>query len=91
MTDSTPALTERLLEALAEAGLGHEAVADDERPRDAELPQVLARLGRGAGAEDDASAGERDGRGGAVRPGGPASLTWCALTATATRRGREAR
>ena len=51
---------ERRLEALAETRPGHERVADDERPRDAEPAQVLSGLVRRPGAEDDARARERD-------------------------------
>ena len=47
---------ERRLEALAETRPGHERVADDERPGDAEPAQVLAGLVRRPGAEDDARA-----------------------------------
>ena len=63
------------------APTAHEGVADDERPRDAELRQVLARLVRRAGAEHDARRVEAErGRGPAhVRP---------ALVLGATRRRR---
>ena len=54
---------ERRLEALPEPGFGHEPVADEKRPRDPEAASVLARLGRGPCAEDDACAVERDDRG----------------------------
>ena len=46
---------ERRLEALSEPGFGHEPVADDERPRDSEAASMLAGLGRGPCAEDDAA------------------------------------
>ena len=72
---------ERLLDALAEAGLGHEAVTDDEGPRHPELPEVLARLGRGTRAEDDARGVERDDRGVGVAHG---RLTSGSGTAAAT-------
>ena len=64
---------ERFLDALAETGLGHEAVADDEGPRDPELPEVLTRLGRGTRAEDDARGVERDDRAEGVAHGRLAS------------------
>ncbi len=60
-------LAERAFELLAQPGLGHEAVAHDERPCDAELAEVLAGLRRRARAEDDARCVESDDRGGAVR------------------------
>ena len=56
-------VAEGLTEALVEPGLRHEPVADDERPRRAELPQVLAGLGRRAGAEHDTRGVECDDRG----------------------------
>ena len=61
---------ERRLQALDEPGSANEGVADDERPRDAELRDVLSRLLRRARAEDDARGVEAEcGRGLAhVRP-----------------------
>ena len=58
-----PGRAERRLEALPEPGFGHEPVADDKRPRDAEAPGVLSGLRRGPCAEDDPGAVERDDRG----------------------------
>ncbi len=54
---------ERCLQALPETGFGHEPVADEKRPSDPEATGMLAGLGRGPCAEDDARALERDDRG----------------------------
>ena len=49
-------------ELRADAGVDHEPVADDEGARDAEGAEVVARLRRGARAEDDPRHAEAEGR-----------------------------
>ena len=68
---------ERRLQALDEPRSAHEGVADDERPGDAELRDVLSRLLRRARAEHDARGVEAEcGRGLAhVRPAPVAAPT----------------